>query len=325
MQESADYYLLATVVAAALVALYWLQPERRKSVAGKSRALTGLFVLIATGVGLCLWSVSLERSAYTFERQSSPIAIAIAFDLSPSMLAIPHPEFDGQTLPRFERGKAVLQEFFRALEEQHEPVIVSVVGFTKQADIIMGWDQNIAQVRDILEYAVSPDLFGSAGTSIEAAVKSLHDVFAMLPAELQDTSRKLVIIVSDGEDTMRASSFDYATEELAEAAYDTIALQAGLLDRNEGLPVYGRVGEFTGFRDMSGKIYTVPDVAAMNTIAEASAGRGLHVRAETPSTVERMLQFAVDTDAGSAVPDAALLSTFGMFAVVSMLCAVILR
>ena len=57
MQDSTDYYLLATAVAAALVALYWLQPERRKSVAGKSRALTGLFVLIATGIGLCLWSV----------------------------------------------------------------------------------------------------------------------------------------------------------------------------------------------------------------------------------------------------------------------------
>lgn len=325
MRDSADYYFLAATALAALIALYWLRPERRRSVAGKSRALSGLFILIAAGVALCLWSVSLERSAYTFERQSSPIAIAIAFDLSPSMLAIPHPEFDGEYLPRFERGKAVLQEFFRALEEQREPVIVSVVGFTKKANIIMGWDQNVAQVRDILEYAVSPDLFGSSGTSVEAAVKSLQDVFAMLPGDVQDSGRKLVIIVSDGEDTMRASSFDYATEELAEASFDTIALQTGLLDRNEGLPVYGRVGEFTGFRDMSGDIYTVPDVDAMNTLAEASLGRGLHVRAETPTAAARMLQFAIDSDASGGGPDAALLSTFGMFAVVSMLCAVILR
>ncbi|MDH3534026.1 MAG: hypothetical protein OEO82_13915, partial [Gammaproteobacteria bacterium] len=181
------------------------------------------------------------------------------------------------------------------------------------------------QVRDILDYAVAPDLFGSSGTSIESAAKSLDSVFGMLPEELQATSRKLAIIVSDGEDTMRASSFDYAREELAAAGFDMIALQTGLLDRNEGIPVYGRVGEFMGFRDMRGDIYTVPDVAAMNSIAEASAGRGLHVRAESPGAVASMLQFSVAGGAGGFGADAAWLSTFGMFTVVSLLCAVILR
>ncbi len=124
---------------------------------------------------------------------------------------------------------------------------------------------------------------------------------------------------------MRASSFDYAKKELADAGFDTIALQTGLIDRNEGVPTYGRLGEFTGFRIMSGEMYTVPDFAAMSTIAEASGGRGLHIRAESGTAVERMLQFTIAADARVAAPDAKWLSTFGMFAVVFLLCALILR
>ena len=325
MRSIAAYYVVAAILIAAAAFAYWAQPARRAAIIKQPRKLLGLLTLIVAGLGLCLWSITLERSPYTFERQSSPIAIAIAFDLSPSMLAIPNPEFDGEHLPRFERGKAVLLEYIRTLEEQGEPVIVSVVGFTKSADIIMGWDQSMAQVHEILDYAVSPDLFGSSGTSIEAAAKSLDDVFAMLPKALQTTSRRLAIIVSDGEDTMRESSFDYAKQDLADSDFDTIALQTGLLDKNEGVPTYGRVGEFTGFRSMSGNTYTVPDFAAMSAIAESSSGRGLHVHAESQTAVDRMLQFTVGGDTGNAAPDAMLLSTFGMFTVVSLLCAVILR
>ncbi len=124
MRDNTGYYLLAAIIIAVVVFAYWARPERRAAVVNNPRKLLGLLILIVAGLGLCLWSVTLDRSAYTFERQSNPIAIAIAFDLSPSMLAIPNPEFDGEHLPRFERGKAVLLEFIRALEEQGEPVIV---------------------------------------------------------------------------------------------------------------------------------------------------------------------------------------------------------
>ena len=63
----------------------------------------------------------------------------------------------------------------------------------------------------------------------------------------------------------------------------------------------------------------------MTAIADAAPGRGLYVRAETPGAAERMLSFAAEGDFGSRAPDAAWLSAFGMFAVVSMLCAVIIR
>ena len=325
MPDQFALYLSGTIIIAALAIAYWSMPAHRSLFARRPRDVGGLLAVSAAGIGLCLWSVSLERGAFTFEKQSGPIAIAVAFDLSPSMLAIPHPDLDDDYLPRFERGKTALLELLRALEEQGEPVILSVIGFTKRANIIMGWDRSIAQVRDILEFAVSPDLFGSSGTSFEAAAKSLDDVFRMLPVALQASSRKLAIVVSDGEDTMRASSFAYAEEQLAEVGFDTIALQTGSLDLIEGVPTYGRVGEFTGFRSMGGDLYTEPNVAAMHAIAEASGSRGLYVRAEAPDAAERMLEYVIGGDPGRAPTDAAWLSTFGMFAVVSLLCALILR
>ena len=325
MHEASSYYSVVAVAIAVVIAAYWARPGRRALVLSRPRNLLGLLALIGAGIGLSLWSVALQRSAFTFERQSDPIAIAIAFDLSPSMLAIPHPQLDSEYLPRFERGKSVLLEYFRELEAQGEPIIVSVVGFTREADIIMGWDQSTAQVTEILDYAVSPDLFGSSGTSIEAATTSLERIFSMLPAAVRKTSRQLAIVVSDGEDTMRASSIDYAKQELAASDFDTIALQTGLIDTDEGVPIYGRAGEFTGFRRMGGETYTVPNFATMGMIAESSGGRGLHIHAEAPTAVEHMLQFTLGDDRRHTALDATLLSTFGMFAVVSMLCAAILR
>lgn len=325
MDDFNGYYLLAAGIMAGTVFAYWAMPQRRSSVVNQPRSLLGLLLLIGAGVTLCLWSMTLEHPAYTFERHSSPVSIAIAFDLSPSMLAIPNPEIDDELPPRYERGKNVLLHFIRRLEEQGQSVIVSVVGFTKDANIIMGWDQSTAQVRDILEYAVSPDLFGSSGTSIESAAKSLNSVFAMLPETFRTNSRRLAIIVSDGEDTMRASSFDYAIDTINASGFDTIALQTGLVNQNEGVPTYDRMGEFTGFRKMSGEMYTVPDFAAMRAIAEASGGRGLHVLAESQTAAERMLRFTAQGNAGTAMSNTELRSTFGMFAVVSLLCAMILR
>lgn len=325
MPSTAGYYLVATSIVLVLLALYWTRPQQRLAASGESRRLAGLLALVAIGIGFCLWSVWLERPTHTFTRQDTPIAIAIAFDLSPSMLATPDPDFEGAFPPRFERGKAVLLDFFRKLEERRIPVIVSVVGFTKKADVLMGWDQSVAQVRDILEYAVSPDLFGSSGTSFEAATRKLTDVFAMLPEEIKISNRKLAIVVSDGEDTMRAASFGYAQSQLAEESFDTIALQTGMLDKNEGVPTYNRVGEFLGFRIMNGATYTVPDAEAMASISDASAGRGLYVRAESQDAVETMLKFVVTGGVRRAAPDASLLAILGMFVVLLSLSAMIIR
>lgn len=306
------------------IAAYWLAPRRRLRIRPQRSRLAGLLVLVAAGIGVGVWSASLERAAVTFEQPPNPLAIAIAFDLSPSMRAIPYPDTEAPVPPRFERGKRVLLDVLDALEERGEPVIVAVIGFTTRASIIMGWDQSTNQVRDILDHAIAPELFGSSGTSIEAAVDALGDAFAMLPENLRTTERRLAVIVSDGEDTMRSSSFDYATEALEQADFDVVAVQTGYADRDEGIPVYDAIGKFTRFYPVRGESYTRPDFAAMNTVADTGPGRGLHVRAEAAGAANQVLQFATGVDADRAA-SATWLSTLGMFVVVATLCGLLVR
>src|SRR5690606_27437318 len=107
---------------------------------------------------------------------------------------------------------------------------------------------------------------------------------------------------------------------LEAANYDVISLQTGLLDVSEGVPRFGRIGEFLGFRNFSGREFTVPNVSIMTSIAESASLRGLYIRAENPDTVERMLQFISRKSKRSKILDASFLAVLGMFVVVATLC-----
>ena len=325
MPAAWDPYLVALLLACLATVAYWILPRQRRRLL--SRSATGMVSLtLATGgLLLCAWSALADRPSMTYQRAAHPVAIAVAFDLSPSMLAVPHPDLDGPYPARFERAQALLLDLFRAIEERREAVIVSVLGFSREADILMGWDESTVQVRDILEYAVAPDLLGSSGTSFEAAVSSVNRLFSMLPEDVQAGSRKIAIFVSDGEDTMRSSSFGYATNDIADGGYDVIALQTGLLDREEGIATWDSAGRFDGFRSMSGEVYTVPDAAAMAAIADASSGRGMHLRAEAPEAGQRLLAFTLSGTGGGAALDPGVLSALGLFTVVAVLFGILIR
>jgi hypothetical protein len=241
------------------------------------------------------------------------------------MLAIPDPTFDREIPPRYIRARDVLLVFFRTLEERRENVLVALVGYTKTAEILMGWDDSPSQFQEIIEFGLSPGLHTTTGTSTEAAVGTIIDLFDMLPVDLRDTDRKLAIIVSDGEDTLPSSFLGYAIEELASETFDVIALQTGLLEANEGVPRFGQVGEFLGFEAMGGDLYTVPDTHAMSAIANATSGRGLHVRAEDPAAADKILQFASSVGSDGANPEETLIAVLGMFAIVTILCARVLQ
>lgn len=277
--------------------------------------------LVAVGLAFCAWSLTLDRPSYSYAEKREPMAIAVAFDLSPSMLAVPDPAFYGEVAPRYVRARAVLLELFAELEERRESVLVALIGYTKRAEILMGWDDSPSQLREIIAYGLSPGLHTTTGTSVDAAVGAIIDVFGMLPPESRDAARRLAIIVSDGEDSLPRSFLGYALEELASETFDVVALQAGLLDTNEGVPRYGEIGEFIGFEAMSGNLYTVPDAEAMTALASATGGRGLHVRAEDPAAAAKLLRFAVDARTGNGYLDERLFAILGMFTVVTVLCA----
>jgi hypothetical protein len=319
-------FSLATAVAAGLAVLvYWRIVHHRNADSLQARPTALTIALFTLGFALCSWSMLPDRPAYSYTPRSNPVAIAIAFDLSPSMLAVPDPLFDRSIQPRYVRAREALLELFRVLQERRINVLVSLVGFTRNAEVLMGWDYNVSQIHEILQYGLSPDLFSSSGTSIEAAVDALVDVFGMLPKEFREASHKIAILASDGEDTLPRSFLGYALEELATNSFDVIALQSGLLDASEGVPRYGQIGEFLGFEVMGGELYTVPDVEAMAAISNATTERGLYVRAEDPAAVERMLQFMGHENIDSKSPDRRLIAALGLFAVVGLFCARVLN
>ena len=324
--SSGTLLVTAAAIAAGLIILfYWRMVWRRNAADLPVRSLAVTFALVIFGFVLCAWSLMLDRPAFSYSPRESPVAIAIAFDLSPSMLAIPDPEFDRNMPPRYVRARDALLGLISKLEERQENVLVSLIGFTRDAEVLMGWDRNTSQLGEFVAYGLSPGLFTKSGTSMEAAVDALVDVFDMLPQDLQYTSRRIAILISDGEDTLPSSFLGYAIEELASSSFDVIALQAGLLDKSEGVPRYGQVDEFIGFEAMGGDLYTQPNVEAMTAIADATMERGLYVRAEDSASIEQMLRFVARRRVASDEFRKGQLAVLGLFAVVALLCARLLK
>ena len=315
-------FAAVTALCIACVLVYWrLVP--RSGAAWPTASGWLVAAPVAAGWIMCGLSLALEQDSRGHVRIREPLAIAVAFDLSPSMLAIPDPRLEPGYEPRFERGRDTLLAFFDGLEERRDAPLVAMIGFTHDAEILMGWDRSYARVREILDYALAPDLFGSSGTSIGAALERVEEVFGMLPPDARDDARKLVVVVSDGEDTTRRSSLEYALGGLAARGYDVIAVQAGLLRAREGVPQDG-IGPFPGFRRYGGRQFTVPDVAAMTGLSDAGAS-GLYVRAEDRQAAAHMLRFVAPSGRRASAADASLLAGFGMFIVVAALCGVLLR
>ncbi|HET6629663.1 MAG TPA: vWA domain-containing protein [Woeseiaceae bacterium] len=240
------------------------------------------------------------------------------------MLAVPDPTFDRHLPPRYERARTVLLPVFAALEERGKSVIVASLGFTRDSGVLVGWSDDGAQIRSVLEHDLVPGLFTRAGTSLEAAVDELVDVFDTLPNSLREESRRVAILVSDGEDTTDRSWLPYALDRLSSSPLQVIALQTGSLQYDEGVPRYGELGEFLGFERMGGALYTVPNAKAMGAIASAPRRGGLYVRAEDPAATERILQF-LDSSRSGGTDRNMLAFVLLLFAVTTLLCARILR
>jgi hypothetical protein len=315
---------IASAVALAIF-IYWIYAGNRGG-AYKKRPSRTVIILVVLALGLTVWSEQVGRPQYSYSLNENPLAIAIAFDLSPSMLAIPDPAVQPGARPRFERAIAVIQELFSRMEDRRQDVLVTIIGFTKTAEVIMGWESNPAQVREILHYIVSPELFTNSGTSIEAATKALIGAFDTLPSDLKEKSQKVGILVSDGEDTLPFSYLEFVLEELESAPFDIISLQAGLIGVDEGVPEYGEFGEFITFKQMGGKFFTVPNVETMTQIAEVPNHRSLYVRAETPQeSVTRMLDFIGRARAEGATLDARIGVVLALFLIVAALYAQLVR
>ncbi len=311
----------ATIIAGLAIIIYWAVLIKSSGDKNYNHPSGFILVLVLSAMGLLVWSTTSDRPRYSYSLNENPVAISIAFDLSPSMLAIPDPSVSTETQTRFERGRERLSELFREMEDRQENIIVSMSGFTEKAQVILGWESNITQINEMLDFVISPELFTSTGTSIEAAINALAGSFNTLPQNLRDKSHKIGILVSDGEDTLPYSYLEYAVEKVETSSFDMITLQTGLLGENEGVPEYGEFGEFLHFTPMSGRLFTVPNVDTMMQLSQIDSHRGLYVRAESPESVDRMLRFIGGADSGTGNIDKSAAILLWLFLIISLIFA----
>lgn len=310
------FLLISTSLAGITTAIYWFSRRRRPPVYTLILLICGLVIVSASAI--------LDRPEYSFEIDPAPLSIIVAFDMSPSMLAVPDPTEYPNIPARHIRVKSVLQKVFAGLEERQDLVNVSLIGFTKNAEILMGWDNNTSQLHEILKFGLSPELFTNSGTNIEAAVESIVRLFDMLPEETKDANRKIVFIVSDGEDTTSQETLGYAIDELSSQAFHVISLHVGLIGINEGVPRYDQTGEFSGFEAMSGNTYSTPNIETMLSLSRSSSLPGLYVHAEDDDAVERILGSMLDSRLADAAFSSLTLRVLGLFCITALVCVRVL-
>ena len=212
--------------------------------------------------------------------------VAFAIDLSLSMGAAPDPRSHGDVGTRMERAQKVLLPIIDALDASDAGVMVSVTGFTAVPETVLGWDNNLPQVREVIEYVIAPGMLTEPGSDLGAALQGIVPQFDNLPEDYQGKDvRKFLIVVSDGEQTIEKGDLTSGLADLRSKGVNIIALHAGLADIPEGIPVYDQTGSFQGFQDIGGQFYTIPDNETMGLVAGTDELTGLYIRSENSNAI----------------------------------------
>jgi len=283
-------FLPALIIAVLIICLYWAL-RLRSAPAGTRRSMS-IFVLLlvfaTAGVLACL--DSLNRSNYG--ENQTPILIVMATDLSLSMGAVPDPHSRGKVPTRLKRAKKVVLSILNGIDAAGASMMMGITGFTAKSETILAWDDNISQLDEVINYVLTPGLLTEPGSDLGEALAGAVPLFDNLPQEYRKRdTKKYLILVSDGEETVKKGDISKALGELRTRGVNIIALQAGLFDTPEGLPVYDELGRFQGFDEIAGQIYTVPDAKTMKLVSGNDAGKGLYVRAEDPGAAKKMSRF----------------------------------
>lgn len=282
-------YLLSVLVVVALSSWYWYLRWRGEPAVLRRSLSLSLMGLLVVCIGVLVYLDQMDR---TYMKDDTPILVSIVIDLSLSMGAAPDPRSQGDIGTRMERVQKVLLPIIDALDAADAGVLVSVTGFTAVPETVLGWDDNLPQVREVIQYVIAPGMLTEPGSDLGAALQGVVPQFDNLPENFQQKDvRKYVLVVSDGEQTIEKGDLASALADLRTRGVNMIALHAGLADIPEGLPVYDPTGTFQGFQDISGQIYTVPDHETMALVAGTDPATGLYLKPESPGTVREISEF----------------------------------
>ncbi|MGY8814376.1 MAG: vWA domain-containing protein [Gammaproteobacteria bacterium] len=282
--------LFSAVIAVTLIiAMYWLRYlYLEPGTSGRSISVF-LFLIFIVALSTIAYIERMDRSTML---DDVPVVVALTTDLSLSMGATPDPREHGAIGTRLERAQKTLLPILNALESSGATVMMGITGFTAKSEMIMGWDSNIPQIREVIEYSMAPGLLTQPGSDLGVALQGVIPLFENLPEDYQNQeTKKYLIVVSDGEQTLDRGEIETALAELRANEVSVIALQVGLSDIPEGIPVYDEAGTFFGFQDIGGQVYTVPDTEIMTMIVGTDPATGLYVRGEDPDAVLEISNF----------------------------------
>jgi len=282
-------FIWAIILVFILITAYWISRWRNYPAAVNKSISASLLAIILTALLVLLY---LDRMDRTYVKDEAPILISLAIDVSLSMGVMPDPRNHAQIGTRLDRVKKVLLPILEALDASGAKVMISVVGFTARPEIILGWDDNLSQVREVVEYVIAPGLLTDPGSDLGAMFEGIVPLFENLPIEYREQENKqFLIVVSDGEQTLERADLATAIGNIRARGVNIITLQAGLKDIPEGLPVYDEIGAFMGFQNVSGQMYSVPDFDIMSMIAGSEPDEGLYTRAEESGVASQISDY----------------------------------
>lgn len=283
---------LASGVILATLVIYWLRMDVWRSSRYRVRHLPLLPALLLVLIFLQYGTGGLRGS-------TAPIFVAIVADVSLSMGTMPEPLEHEGVGTRLQRARRTLLPLLGELDASTRPVMIGVGAFSSKAETILAWDDNLPQVREVVEYVLTPGLLTESGSDLGAALERAVRLFDLLPAAYRESGEKFLILVSDGEQNVDRADTATAIGKLRAHGVGIVALHVGLSDIPEGLPVYDGAGTFLGFDQVGGRIFSVPDPAAMRAIAGSAPKQGVFVKAEDSDAAEAVMEFIGVRNAGS--------------------------
>ena len=185
--------LLSAVIAVTLlIAMYWIRYLFMEPGTDGRSISVFLFVLFIVALSIIAYIERMDRSTML---DDVPVVVALTTDLSLSMGATPDPREHGVIGTRLERAQQTLLPILNALESSGATVMMGITGFTAKSEMIMGWDSNIPQIREVIEYSMAPGLLTQPGSDLGVALQGVIPLFENLPEEYQNQETKKFLIV----------------------------------------------------------------------------------------------------------------------------------
>lgn len=264
-------YLAIILVPLAILFLVWAERERRKALhkIGQPNLIARLAAMVNTRgrilkyalwvAGLALLLIALARPQWGETKTNAPqqgVQVMVALDVSKSMLA------EDVKPNRLARAKMEISDLMNHLKGDE----IGLVPFSGSSFILFPLTSDYNTARSFLETA-RPGIISRGGTAIGDAIRT-----ALTGFDPKRNSQKVIVVVTDGEDT--ESNALQAAQDAAKQGAMIYTIGFGS-ESGEFIPEYDENGNQIGVKqDKNGKpVKSALNQDALREIAAATGGR----------------------------------------------------